>query len=305
MAMLPKPGEVQFRTVAKAPMLYRIWGACRRPQVVLPWEQDNIADWDKARPGSGALDVAYHRAFEAEVDRYNGHCYGVVLWDFTKFFDTVDPCTLIGEAVELGFPVSDLVLAMRMHLAPRCLMLLGVVSMLIQPLRSILPGCILAVALTRVYLRRQVGQLVDENKDIKQTMYIDDSGQYGSGLSPGIVGFKIARAAVAFVRMAQLLCLTLSVGLLGKSVLVTNSPRIADIVKKHFAVVGVTIKIQCAARDLGATFVGGLRRRTIMQKQRLQGAGSRFCRMRFLSRACHLTRKVGRTNPICSSSVGM
>ena len=107
---------------------------------MLPWEQDNIADWDKARPGSGALDVAYHRAFEAEVDRYNGLSYGVVLWDFTKFFDTVDPCTVIGEAVQLGFPVSDLVLAMRMHLAPRCLMLLGVVSMLIQPLSADFTG---------------------------------------------------------------------------------------------------------------------------------------------------------------------
>ena len=91
MAMLPKPGELQFRTVANALMLYRIWGACRRPLAVLPWEQENIADWDKARPGSGALYVAYHRAFEAEVDCYNGHSYGVVLWDFTKFFDTVDP----------------------------------------------------------------------------------------------------------------------------------------------------------------------------------------------------------------------
>ena len=98
---------------------------------------------------------------------------------------------------------------------------------------------------------------MDENNDIKHTMYIDDSGQYGSGLSPGIVGFKIARAAVAFVRMAQILCLTLSVGAQGKSALVTNSPRIADIVRKHLAVVGVSIKVQCAARDLGATFVGG------------------------------------------------
>ena len=44
--------------------------------------------------------------------------------------------------------------------------------------------------------------------------------------------------------------------ILGKSVLVTNSTRIADIVKKRLAAICVAIKIQCAARDLGATFVG-------------------------------------------------
>ena len=59
--------------------------------MVLPWEQYNIADWDKARPGSGALDVAYHRAFEAEVDRCNGHSYGDVLRGFTNFSDTHKP----------------------------------------------------------------------------------------------------------------------------------------------------------------------------------------------------------------------
>ena len=135
-------------------------------------------------------------------------------------------------------------------------------------------------------------------------MYIDDSGQYGIGLSPRVVGFNLARAAVAFVRMAQVLCLTLSVGEMRKSVLVTNNRRIADIVQKHLAVIGIAVKIQCAARDLGATFVGGLQRRTVIQKQRLQGAGSRFCRMRFLSRACHLTRKVGRTNPYAAALWG-
>ena len=39
---------------------------------------------------------------EAEVDRYNGLTNGEVLWDFTKFFDTIDPRHLVQEAVALG-----------------------------------------------------------------------------------------------------------------------------------------------------------------------------------------------------------
>ena len=38
MSMLPKPEESKFRTVGKTPMLYRIWGICRAPSVVAPWE---------------------------------------------------------------------------------------------------------------------------------------------------------------------------------------------------------------------------------------------------------------------------
>ena len=83
MILLPKPEENQFITVAQTQVLYRCWGICRRPASVLPWEVANMAPWDTARPGSGALDVAYHRAFEAEVDRYNGLVYGEILWDFT------------------------------------------------------------------------------------------------------------------------------------------------------------------------------------------------------------------------------
>ena len=74
--------------------------------------------------------------------------FGFRFLDFTKLFDAIDPATLIEEAIELGFHATDLCLAMQMHLAPRYIMMLGVVSSLIQPLRSILPGCILAVTLT-------------------------------------------------------------------------------------------------------------------------------------------------------------
>ena len=90
------------------------------------------------------------------MDRYNGLTYGAILWDFIKFFDTLDPAHLVQEAVALGFPVADLCLGLRMHLAPRRLMILGVVSSEILPLRSVLPGCIYAIAFTKVYMRRPI-----------------------------------------------------------------------------------------------------------------------------------------------------
>ena len=62
-----------------------------------------MADWDGARPSSGALDVAYRRALDAEVDRYNDYAFDVILCDFTKLLDTLDLEVLINEAVALGF----------------------------------------------------------------------------------------------------------------------------------------------------------------------------------------------------------
>ena len=128
---------------------------------MLPWEGRNQAEWDFAKAGVGALDVAYQRALEAEVDRYTGLTYGAILWDFIKVFDTLDPAHLVQEAVALGFPAADFCLGLRMHLAPRRLMILNVLSQVTQPLRSVLPRCIYAVTFAKVYMRRAMGTLVD------------------------------------------------------------------------------------------------------------------------------------------------
>ena len=36
MALLPKPEADKFRTIGKTPMLYIIWGICRKPRAVKP-----------------------------------------------------------------------------------------------------------------------------------------------------------------------------------------------------------------------------------------------------------------------------
>ena len=84
MALIPKPSGAGLRTVAKAPMLYRCWGAVRRP-IVEGWEVERAAPWDRARPGSGALDAAMDRAVVAEAAVLNGQHVGSVFWDFIIF----------------------------------------------------------------------------------------------------------------------------------------------------------------------------------------------------------------------------
>ena len=142
-----------------------------------------------------------------------------------------------------------------------------------------------------------MGELVDKHTRVEHSLFIDDSGQYSSGEHPGVVGNRIAECAVDFVRMAEELKLELSLGQQGKSTLVTNNSRVAAIVVRRLAYRGVSIKVQNTARDLGVLLVGGAGRRTSIQHNRMQAAGPRFSRLRWLSRICYRARRVGRSNP--------
>ena len=88
-----------------------------------------------------------------------------------------------------------------------------------------------------------MGELVVKHSRVEHSLFIDDSGQYNSGEHPGVVGNRIAKCAVDFVEMARELKLELSLGLQGKSTLVTNNARVAAIVIKRLAYRGVSIKV--------------------------------------------------------------
>ena len=124
-------------------------------------------------------------------------------------------------------------------------------------MRSVLPGCIFSIALTRVYMLRPMSALVAQHRQVQQTLYVDDSGQYTSGKSPRQVGRTFAAAAVGFVRMAHTLKLTLSVGDMGKTIMVTNHKLVASTVLLHLSYQRASINIGTTATYLGALLVGG------------------------------------------------
>ena len=88
---------------------------------------------------------------------------GGVLWDFEKFFDTIDLHVLVKEAAEVGFPVSDMLMALQVHVGDRLLQRKRVFSESIAPVNSILAGCIYSVAFTRVLDRKSLEGLASRN----------------------------------------------------------------------------------------------------------------------------------------------
>ena len=164
---------------------------------------------DAAAPGKAALDAALLRPLQAEIAVLNKESCVGVFWDFEKFFDTIDLNVLIQEARAVGFPLSDLVMALHMHTGGRRLQSAKELSTTVLVDRSILAGCIYSVALTRVLLHRGLAHLVTVHPSTRLSAYVDDMGQLTCG-APGAVLVRGGKAAVGLFRMAKRLNLTIS-----------------------------------------------------------------------------------------------
>ena len=88
-------------------------------------------------------------------------------------FDNVEVEFVVEGVRVLNFPMLDLVLGLHMRLAKICLQHSSCVSVTIQPYRSILPGCALAIAFTKALLKPKLQPLVDEHPEVQQTIYVD------------------------------------------------------------------------------------------------------------------------------------
>ena len=94
--------------------------------------------------------------------KLSGDHFAACLWKLTKLFDHVDLHLLAPAAHKLGFPAEVFELAINMHTAPRIPTQGKLIGPPIQPMRSVLPGCGLAIASVRIYLRRDMQLLVDK-----------------------------------------------------------------------------------------------------------------------------------------------
>ena len=74
------------------------------------------------------------------------------LWDFRKFFDSIDRALLVQKFSESVYPTLDLLQALVVHAAPRVLQFAGATSESIFPGRPILAGCEQSIPLTTAYL---------------------------------------------------------------------------------------------------------------------------------------------------------
>jgi hypothetical protein len=101
LASIPK-SQGGNRTVGIASSFYRLLMALDNTRVAA-FEKENAYCNDSAAAGASALLAAEDRALEAELEAALGNPTFTILWDFAKFFDSVDLGILIEEAVIVGF----------------------------------------------------------------------------------------------------------------------------------------------------------------------------------------------------------
>ena len=173
MATLPKK-DGGTRTVAIASTVYRLLMELDN-QEVAAFEAAEAFECDSAKAGSSAIVAAEDRALETELAKAEGQHVLVVLWDFTKFFDTINVQVLFEEAAKLGFPLRQLLLSTIVHHSPRRLKLGATIGDAISNLgRSILAGCKRSTHLARVYTLRMVRELSSTHASTRTYQHVDD-----------------------------------------------------------------------------------------------------------------------------------
>jgi len=97
-----------------------------------------------------------------------------------KFTDTINIPILIGKALDLGFPLLDMMPTMHQHLVRRVLQCEGCCGQPILITKSILAGCKHSVALARIRLLEGMSNLTIDHPQSLQ-VYMDDTAQLSSG----------------------------------------------------------------------------------------------------------------------------
>ena len=194
--------------MSRTPMLYCM--GCRCDSSISTWEIGNLQSYDSARKGSSSLDSALLRNMQAEIAHFLKHHSAAVFNDYHTFFDSIDIQKLILEAMETGFPLAELALALQQHLAPRVIQVSGYCSSPTQVYKSILAGCKHSVAITRTLLLRLMTHLSREHPQAPPRVHVDDTSMLTVAETTSAVQDRIVPCIRDFARGVGKLNLSLS-----------------------------------------------------------------------------------------------
>ena len=259
MTVLPKPqgGE---RLIALMHRLLRAYFKARRWHIDV-WEQAKGEWWDTAIKGSSALQAAISRAFGAEMAVLAGASVVAGFIDIEKFYDSLDPHTLVVQLIRLGFPAVSLLLHLQAHWGLRCIMKGGVISPLFGVTRSILAGCTSSNAIARAYLHHVCEELTWQIPSVKLNTFVGDFVLW-------LIGSKVTLATEMTNALGKAYDVIKKAGLTisEKSVVVSSNKQLAvETSQRVLTEKGIHSKAAGQTKDLGvATSLARSRVATVM-----------------------------------------
>ena len=121
------------------------------------WNADNSHEDDSCKPETSCLRAAEERLIEQEILVNNDFQTLVILWDFVKFYDTMQYDVLGDECEANGYGKRKTAIAMMVHAAPRILKMgKSVGTMICSMGRGIVAGCKRSQSLAKCYTNRFV-----------------------------------------------------------------------------------------------------------------------------------------------------
>ena len=285
--MLPKPKEGEERPIGLLSTLFRIVSRLDRQEFVQPWESGLHRHWDHAIAGSSALRSAFGRLIRSECAHLLKESFGLILWDLTKFYDSIDWSALISNALSLGFSPRVLVISAIAHLSPRFLEAEQAWSEGDVPLASIVQGCVHANSMSRAFLYPVLDRAHAVYGLAAPEQFVDDLSQAMEGTIVQVTTC-LGESAIALAEDLSDLGVQISVksGILGSSGL---------IVKKLTAMLrsaGVHLASLSTGRDLGLDTTAGRRRSMKVAKGRQVKAKARNAKVSRLSRFAKASKKL-------------
>ena len=192
----PTGGE---RLIALLQFTLRLWLRCRRP-LTRQWAKSQMAHWDHALANSSALRSATLQKLRVELADLEGIPWGLILWDLTKFYDTVALGALIQHTRKRKYPAKVTCLVIATYLSPGVIRQNECYSEWVYPVDGILPGCGEACNMARNALYGIVEKVTTVSPMCTIGQFVDDVKQFAAGESKASVIDVLAPAVTTFLR---------------------------------------------------------------------------------------------------------
>ena len=221
------------------------------------WHRQRARIWDSALKGKSSLREALARRLFEEQSVIQGFSVVQVLWDLQKFFDSIDPLSLIRAAGQHGMPAFPLTMLLQVHLGLRRLLVNGWIGSSITVRSSILQGCCFSVTCARDIVYDILDRMHFSLDYMRISQHVDDIVQT-------IIGTQSTLAELSCDHVAKLARLFTQ-----ERLVVSSKTRVlashADVGRRVVATLrscGIASSLVRSGKDVGVDAAVGVRRAT-------------------------------------------
>ena len=253
------------RPIGLLNFLMRIYCRTRRP-VTRAWTDKWAAHWDYAVRGSSSLRSALLLRLGIEVARFRNEDWAVILFDLTKFYDSIMLPAFLGRAAERHYPPAVMQLLVHGYLAARIVRSGPCCSEWVQPTSSITAGCGEANNVARVALYSIAEAATACSPLCQLSQFVDDLKLFAKAPSEPRLLQTVVPPAQSLVRGMQGSDFVFS----RKSVILASPGGIANVLRASMQQEGIDVRVDEVAKDLGVDVTSQRRRRVPLQLRRIK-----------------------------------